>query len=156
MPELTVGEGGSGGACGAYGVGKGAVEQSLLEGVLGVFVGYMAYLVAYDAEELVVGHHVHDAGVDAYAAVGAGEGVDVVGDVDLEVERCAVDRFEVLGKAVEAFGVLARCGRYFIFGVHLCYGLADVLLHLGVGKRHSLGAFFECRAESGHVDIAHG
>ena len=55
----------------------------------------MAYFMAYDAEKLVVGHHVHNAGIDTHAAVGACECVDVIGDIDFEVEGCAVDRFEV-------------------------------------------------------------
>lgn len=61
----------------------------------------MAYFVTYHAEHFVVGHEVHQAGIYAHGAVGAGEGVDVLGDINLEIQRYAVDFGQSGGHAGE-------------------------------------------------------
>ncbi|MNP71049.1 hypothetical protein D3C76_1673750 [compost metagenome] len=74
--------------------------------------------------DFVVVHHVHQPAVDADAAVGHGEGVDVFSHVDLIVHRLAID---VVTKSrsnlIQTLSVSAACRCDGGFTVHLLTGL---------------------------------
>ena len=74
----------------------GGSEQGILVRLQGVLQVNMADFVAYDAEHFLIVHHVQEAGVHTHAAVGAGEGVDFVVLVNLEVKRGVAYLVEVL------------------------------------------------------------
>ena len=80
------------------------------------------------AQQLVVRHHVHDAGVHADAAVGAGEGIDLVFLIDLEVQRNAFDIHQAFRQVAEALGVGVGLGQNLALGIEL----GDVLVHIGL------------------------
>ncbi|MNY37011.1 hypothetical protein D3C86_1715390 [compost metagenome] len=94
----------------------------------------MAQLVAQHAAHFIVGHHVHQAAVDAHAAVGHGPGVDVLGHVDLGVQRQA-GVLQAAHHGGEPLGVRAVRRGERVLLVHLGAGLVGELLDAHVGER---------------------
>ena len=62
-----------------------------------------------DSEELVVGHGIHNAGIDPDTSVSASESVDLIILVDLEIQRSAVHAVETFYKLHEPSRIPA-CG----------------------------------------------
>src|SRR5690606_5502201 len=95
--------------------------------------GDVTDLVSEHTFHFVVGHQVHQAAVNTYAAVGHGPGIDIIGLVNLVGDRRAVDLMaEVVGDLVQALGVgTVRAGDVGL-GVHLGAGLVGHAAHFGV------------------------
>ena len=94
----------------------------------------MADFMADDGDELVVRHEIHQAGVHAHRTVAAGEGVDLVGLVDLVVEGHAVDLVDARHQPAEAGDVCPVVNGVLL--VQLGDGLAAELHDLRVGDGH--------------------
>ena len=70
----------------------------------------MADLVSHNSEDLVVCHPVEKSGVDPDAAVGAGESVDVVRLVYLEIQWSTVDLGDALREVTNSFDIGVALG----------------------------------------------
>ena len=99
--------------------------------------GHVANLVTYDAEGLLVGHHIQKAGIDAHVAIGASKRVHLVVLVNLESKRSAVHLCEALGNLVEPRHIGAA-GNDLALGVQLGDRLGDIALDVVVRDRKSL------------------
>ena len=104
-------------------------------------MGDMSHLVTDDAQQLLVGHDVHQRREDADAAVGTSERVDIDDVIHLEVERYAVGIGESLGQACETYGIRIIGRANGVVGVHPVDILFDISGHLLVGERGGLRSF---------------
>ncbi|MNQ64122.1 hypothetical protein D3C85_785310 [compost metagenome] len=113
-----------------------------LHRLLGMAQGHVADFVAHHAQHLVVRHHVHQATVDADAAVGHGPGVDVLGEVDLVARLLAVDRAtQRLGDLLQTRIVFAAGRGDLFLRIALRASLVRQGLDLGIAKRCGLHHF---------------
>ena len=106
----------SGGRRRAHGVGA----QRDLHAFLHVAQRNVAHFVADNRFHFIIVHQVHQAAINADAAVGHREGVDVFCFINLIVDRLTVDVIaQRRGNLAQAFAVLAAGRRNSGFGVHL-------------------------------------
>ncbi|MNN34865.1 hypothetical protein D3C81_1486940 [compost metagenome] len=114
----------------------------------------MAQLVAQHATHFIVGHHVHQAAVDAHAAVGHGPGIDVLGQVHPYVEIGHVAVLQPAHDLGEAPGVVGARAGGLVGLVGLGTGLVRERFHIRVGQ----GGGLRQRGAGGHqaVDIGAG
>ena len=141
IADLGGGQRGNGGIAGRGGcLAGGAGGVGNLHGFLRMAERDMADFVADDAAQFVVVHLLHQAGIDAHAAVVHGPGVDFPALVHLVVEG---DAFDLLGHALdqpgEALRRLALGRRDLGLAIHLGAGLVGQLHHVGVAQCHGLG-----------------
>ncbi|KAF1070055.1 MAG: hypothetical protein GAK45_00934 [Pseudomonas citronellolis] len=103
--------------------------------------GDVAHFVAEHAFDFVVVHLVHQAAVHADAAIGHGPGVHVLGDVDLVVQRYAIDPIsQCLSDALEAFLIGATGCSNGVLLVSFGTGLLGELADIGIAQ----GRCLEC------------
>ena len=101
--------------------------------------------MADHAEELLIVHQVHQTRIDAHATVRAGEGVDLISLVDLEIERNAIDLGETAAEGGQSLGIGVGCRQDRVLGVVCSDILGDIGLDVRVGEGHrldDLGAAF--------------
>ena len=96
--------------------------------------GDMAHLMPQYAQQFLVRHHVHDAGIHADAAVGAGEGVHLVLFIDLEIEFLLIHAVQVGHQLAEALGIRAGFRQHLALGIQLGNILVHVVFYLCIGK----------------------
>ena len=108
--------------------------------------------VADYAQELVVRHHVHDAGIDAHAPIGASEGVHLVLLIHLEVQRDAVHGIQALRQRAETLRVGVRLRQHLALRVKLGDVLVDIGLDLFVGQGHGLRGDHASLEKTGRIE----
>ncbi|MCY1530016.1 hypothetical protein D9M68_651900 [compost metagenome] len=124
---------------GAGGVARGGDGVGGLHRLLAVAQRHVADFVADHAHHFVVGHHVHQAAIDADASVGHGPRIDVLRDVDLVAGLLAVHRAaQRLGNLLQAGVVLAAGSGDLLLRVALGAGLVRQGLDFGVAQRGGL------------------
>ena len=112
----------------------------------------MADFMADHPEKFVVSHYVHKSGVDSDAAVGAGESVDIVGLVDFEIERDALDGGEPACNPLQTDSIWIRRTADLALGVKLGDILMHIRLHLSIGDRHRLGGHHSAIESPGGIE----
>ena len=110
-----------------------------LHGFLGVPQLDVADFMADDKAHFVVGHRVQQAGVHPHRAIGHGKGVDLFGQVYLEIQRQAVFLIQPFHNARQALGVRAVGRGDFILAVHVLGGVKGQFLGVVVAERGGLG-----------------
>lgn len=116
----------------------GAGQERGAHFLLRMLHGDMADFVADHAQQFVVRHHVHDAGIDPDAAVCAGESVHLVLLVHLEVQRNAVHGSQPFRQVPQTLRVGVALGQDLALGVELGDVLVDIGLDLLVGDGQGL------------------
>ena len=95
----------------------------------------MAEFVADDGDELFIGHRVHKSGIHAHGTVSGSECIDLLGLVDLEVDRKVADGLHPAEQPVETLlvGSVVNHG----LCIELGHGLLAELDDLYVGDARS-------------------
>ena len=90
-------------------------------------------------EEFFVCHEIHDAGVNAYRTVCAGECVHFRIPVNLVVEGLVSNVGELAHKVIEPLGIRVCCREHSALGIQLGDVLGHISLDIGLWKRKCLG-----------------
>ena len=122
------------------GIAGGRGHQRMLVGIERMLEGYMAHFVADYAEHFLVGHDVHEAGIDAHVAVRTCEGVHFIGLVNLELERNAVHLGQAIGDLGKAGDVCAG-SKHGVLCIQLGHGGGNAALNVRIGDGEGLGEF---------------
>ena len=150
--ELGVGEDRGGLAGGGQPFEGGARQELRAHLFLGVLEGDMADLMADDPKQFVVRHDVHDPGIDPDAAVGAGERIDLLLLINLEVQRNAVHGIQSLREVAEPLRVGVAFRQDPALGIKLGNVLMDIGLYLFVGKGQGLSGNHSALEGAGRVE----
>ena len=113
----------------------GGGQELLFIPAKGMLQGDVAYFVTDYAEHFVVAHEVHEPGIHTHGAVGAGECVDVVGLVNLEIQGNAVNRVKAVRNLGEPLDIGIGRRQNGCLGIQLCHGLGYVTLDFFVADR---------------------
>ena len=112
--------------------------------------------MAYHAQQLIVGEHVHQPRVHAHTAVGARKGVGLAGEIHFEVQRYAVGVGHAVGEPLETLGVGVALAGHLVFLVHLFHGLAHNLRQVFVGEGGCLAGLDQAREQAQPVGARRG
>ena len=121
--------------------------------LLSVLEGHMSDFMADHPEQFLVRHQVHDARVHPHTPVCTGESIDLLGLVDLEVQRHALHGGQPRRQLAQPHRIGVRLGEHRALGVELGDVLVHVGLHLGIGKGEGLGGHRPALQGTGRIEL---
>ena len=154
LAQLRVAELGQRAAFGSSGgVARCGGEVGVFHRVFRVGVHHVADFMADDRHQFVVVHQVHQGCENPDRTVSAGESVDIHHEVDLEVERQAIDLGDAFGKPFEACAVTRRIVCHGVVGIHPLDRFAAQTGDVVVAERDGFGNVFAGAEEFSGIEF---
>jgi len=113
----------------------------------------MADLMPYNTQSLIVCHRFQKSRIDPHASVSAGESIDFVRLVDLEIQRNPIDGCDPGSHPPDSFDIRAGLRKHGVLRIEFLDVLADISLYLRVGQRGRLGHLGATGKQIGRIEL---